>query len=438
MELKRKLLAVLTAGLLSLGSISLAFLGAPAPALAASGSCSNNATGHAIEMWFWNPPANGVPGNVTFDSVTSESFSIGPYPASVNQVDQNWQQIDDTAPILWFAKNVPGSYADINELFTSCQQWTLQAAQKMAAQGFSPTMIGGVMGPVIGPNGNVVPDPIASGGSGTGGATTKTITVNASPVNYYVNGKLATPPGGQFDNQGVVTVSDSFVFDKTTYVPIRFAAELLRQPVAWNGSQHGVDITANSTATAPPASTTVLRAPSRSNTIQITVDATPVRFYVGGSDRTPPGEIFNNQGVTTLDGFIYDKTTYVPIRLAAELLGQTIQWDRTRYSVDIGTPPTSENTGQTKTTTGAVASATALFYPPVVTNPPAGSATRAAKGIKRDDKLFAASGKGKTVSKTSPVRLIIEILVAAAVVVGAVLFIRWRRYRAMYDIRRYM
>ena len=81
--------------------------------------------------------------------------------------------------------------------------------------------------------------------------------------------------------------------------------------------------------------------------MQIMVNATPMHFYVGGADKTPTGATFDNQGIKVLDGFVYDKTTYVPIRLAAELLGQTIQWDSKHYAVDIGTPPTSANTGQT-------------------------------------------------------------------------------------------
>ena len=441
--MKLRLMAVLTAGLLGLGSVGLALLPAPAPAFAASGSCGagGGATGHAIEGWAWAPPANGVPGEVTFTSVTGEEVSIGPYPASINQVDQNWKEIDDVAPLLWGYKfGVTGIIGDINELFTSCQQWTLGAAQVMADQHFSPTMIGGVMGPVIGPNGNVVPDPV-TGGSGTGstgsGSTTVnvTITVNPAPVNYYVNGALATPAGGQFDNQGVVKVSDSLVYNKTTYVPIRFAAELLGQPVAWNASQHGVDLTVNSSLAPAPSSTTRLRVPVRATTERITVNEAPVQFYVGASDRTPAGGKFNNQGVVVPDGFIYNQTTYIPIRLAADMLGQTIQWDSKHYSVDIGSPPTSANIRPTTKTTGAVASATALSYPSVVTNPPAGSASRAAQGIKQDDKLFASGGGSTTTSKPSPLKAIVAVLILVALVIGLVLFVRWRRERAIYSTK---
>ena len=441
MKNKRRPVASLIAGMLTIGGVGFTFavplITAPAPAAAASGSCSNYAVGGAINAWFWNPPtaANGWVGNVGFSAGGANGGAIGPYPASVNKVDQNWKQIDDTAPILWgYKSGVVGGY---QELFTSCQQWTLQAAQAMANQGFSPTMIGGVMGPVIGPNGTVVPDPVSSGSSATSTQKMETITVNASPVNYYVGGKLATPTNGMFNNQDVVTVSDSFVYDKTTFVPIRFAAELLGQPVAWSSSQYGVNITANSSATPPPSSTTMLRAPLKPDTMQITVNATPMHFYVGGANRTPAGAVFNNQGVTTLDGFVYDKTTYVPIRLAAELLGQTIQWNSNRYSVDIGTPPTSTSIGQATETTGTVANTTALSYPPVVTNPPAGSATRAANGIKQDDKLFAA-GKATTSSKASPAKAVVAILVLVALVVGVVFFIRWRRRRNMYDLHRSM
>jgi len=68
-----------------------------------------------------------------------------------------------------------------------------------------------------------------------------TIKVNAKPVNFYVNGANETPTGGVFDNQGT-KVPDAFIYDGTTYVPVRMVSNLIGQPVQWIGSQYAVAI----------------------------------------------------------------------------------------------------------------------------------------------------------------------------------------------------
>lgn len=61
---------------------------------------------------------------------------------------------------------------------------------------------------------------------------------------------------------------------------------------------------------------------------QITVDFTPLKFFFSGVEKTPG----NNQS-----GFIYEGTTYVPLRFIAESLGQPVEWDGSTNSIYIGT-----------------------------------------------------------------------------------------------------
>lgn len=174
------------------------------------------------------------------------------------------------------------------------------------------------------------------------------IGVNVSLVNFYVNGALTTPASGMFSNQGVVDVPDALIYDGTTYVPIRLAAELLGQTIQWNAAQHGVDITKSSSPTQPPASGTAVTPPAGGVPRKVTAAAASIRFYVNGVDMTPPNGVFTNQGkVTVPDALIYDETTYVPIRLAASLLGQAIQWSGSLYAVVIGSAPLAVVAGET-------------------------------------------------------------------------------------------
>ena len=64
----------------------------------------------------------------------------------------------------------------------------------------------------------------------------------------------------------------------------------------------------------------------------ITVNPLQVKFYINGSEKTPAED---------LPSFIYQGTTYVPLRFVAESLGQPVKWDETTLSIWIGTPPAS-------------------------------------------------------------------------------------------------
>ena len=185
--------SVVTLGAWGAATLLAGFVGFVSPLVAtpataaASGACSAAIAGPggAILGWTWSPPANGVPGEVAFTSVGGGVFSIGPYPASVNKVDQNWKTVDDTAPLLWgYKSGVTGIVGDINELFTACQQWSPQAVATMNAQGFAPSMIGGVNPPGITASVQTTPQPTQTSTSqpNTGPAPFSGQTVNTGGV----------------------------------------------------------------------------------------------------------------------------------------------------------------------------------------------------------------------------------------------------------------
>lgn len=77
-----------------------------------------------------------------------------------------------------------------------------------------------------------------------------------------------------------------------------------------------------------------------SGMVSITVNQLPVKFFYNGQDETPPNGIFDNQGSKVPDAFIYDGTTYVPVRLVSNLLGVPVQWVGAQHAVAIGKPIT--------------------------------------------------------------------------------------------------
>jgi superoxide dismutase, Cu-Zn family len=78
--------------------------------------------------------------------------------------------------------------------------------------------------------------------SGIGfGAQAANLEVIASKLNFFAQGKEASTKDGLYTN-GDVKVPEAFIYEGTTYVPIRKAAELTGQPVYWEGTTRSVSI----------------------------------------------------------------------------------------------------------------------------------------------------------------------------------------------------
>lgn len=68
----------------------------------------------------------------------------------------------------------------------------------------------------------------------------------------------------------------------------------------------------------------------------ISVSFEDLRFVVQGEDRSSADGQFDNNGVKVPESLLYNGTTYVPVRMVANLLDQPVHWDGTTKSVWIG------------------------------------------------------------------------------------------------------
>jgi len=68
-------------------------------------------------------------------------------------------------------------------------------------------------------------------------------------------------------------------------------------------------------------------------------------YTVNGQDRTPAGSVFTNGGVNVPDGLFYQGTNYVPIRMAANLLGAGIAYESATQTVAITEATPSASSG---------------------------------------------------------------------------------------------
>lgn len=61
------------------------------------------------------------------------------------------------------------------------------------------------------------------------------------------------------------------------------------------------------------------------------------KLIVKGEDHTPAGGMYVNQGKEVPAALIYEDTTYIPVRMASELLDEPVHWDAEQKAVWIGT-----------------------------------------------------------------------------------------------------
>lgn len=71
--------------------------------------------------------------------------------------------------------------------------------------------------------------------------------------------------------------------------------------------------------------------------LQVTPNTEPLNFYMDGEARKTSAT-FDNQGTMVPQSFVYNGTTYVPIRHMSELMGHAIYWDGPTSTISVGSP----------------------------------------------------------------------------------------------------
>ncbi|MCX7746372.1 MAG: glycosyl hydrolase family 18 protein [Clostridia bacterium] len=126
----------------------------------------------------------------------------------------------------------------------------------------------------------------------------KTIHVTSNKVYLLVNGK--------------VVKGNNFLYNGTTYVPIRTISEMLGKEVSWNRSTNTASI--NDHNTGAVVVTRALRSFQGIREKYIQVDLNRIHIIVNGSR-------------VNKENILYQGTTYVPIRQVSEMLGKEVLWD---------------------------------------------------------------------------------------------------------------
>lgn len=140
-------------------------------------------------------------------------------------------------------------------------------------------------------------------------------------INLYMNDKGFIPK----DEQGNETYP--FIYDGTTYVPIRAIAELFNANINWNEKTNTVSI--NTTGeSAKLTHTTRYRQELTNRTISASKGT---KLVINGNEVIPKDVNGNIKDIYVVNG-----TTYVPVRAVSEALGLPITWSDITNSVFIG------------------------------------------------------------------------------------------------------
>jgi hypothetical protein len=145
------------------------------------------------------------------------------------------------------------------------------------------------------------------------------------PVHFTFDGKEYAPPEGQ----------RSFIYEGSSYVPLRFVSYSLGKSVQWNSDTYTVTIAEPSSSELISISEYKLNTEVKSQTIG-NVDKSNLMPTSLNVYREKVAYVFDGQAKLPTDqqpGFIIDGSLYVPIRFLSESVGKKIDWNPETYTV---------------------------------------------------------------------------------------------------------
>ncbi|OMD98677.1 hypothetical protein BSK54_21995 [Paenibacillus odorifer] len=149
--------------------------------------------------------------------------------------------------------------------------------------------------------------------SATNKAATNTIKVQSMNVNMIFDGVSIHPPAGQY----------VFMYNNTTYVPLRFISYALQKSVAWDDKNVKVTVAEPSNSELVVIKEYLMNATNGNSTSaaakNIALNQVKASYVFNGATKALPiGQ----------SSFILNGSLYVPLRFLSESVGHNISWDQ--------------------------------------------------------------------------------------------------------------
>ena len=123
------------------------------------------------------------------------------------------------------------------------------------------------------------------------------------------------------DSKELQTSREPFIYEGTTYLPVRAVAEAVGKEVAWDSATQTVTLSGGGTA-AENANQTATTGKVGQENIQVSYNN--IKIVVDGKELQ-----------TSREPFIYEGTTYLPVRAVAEAVGKEVAWDGATQTVTL-------------------------------------------------------------------------------------------------------
>lgn len=157
------------------------------------------------------------------------------------------------------------------------------------------------------------------------------IAVDKNTINIVVDGQRV--------------IADNFLYNDTTFVPLRRVAEMLGKNVEYIEEGNKALITDSD---APKTSDINSSVPTEDFDTSISVERNTMNIYVNGVK-------------VEADNFLYNDTTYVPLRIVSEMFEKNVDWDQVTNTASIGTKASSVFDGEVLGTIDGRNYTTAIF-----------------------------------------------------------------------------
>lgn len=173
--------------------------------------------------------------------------------------------------------------------------------------------------------------------SSTKKAETATVKVQSMNVKMIFDGVSIQPPTGQY----------VFMYNNTTYVPLRFMSYALQKSVSWDAKNVKVTVAEPSGSELVVIKEYLMNATSSSTTAatkNIALNQVKASYVFNGSAKAlPAGQ----------SSFILNGSLYVPLRFLSESVGHNISWDQKTKNITAASKAYQEQGGNKNPSPGA-------------------------------------------------------------------------------------
>jgi hypothetical protein len=166
-------------------------------------------------------------------------------------------------------------------------------------------------------------------------AAAKQLQVVKAPLSFVFDGRQLAPPAGE----------EGFLYQNTTYVPLRFMANALEKEVRWDNATSTVyvdepteqrlivirELNMNSVIKDKGLGAGGASTAGKAQWKSLHMYIKPITYVFDGIQKAP---------VSGQSGMIYNNKIYVPLRFVSESVGRKIDWNPKTFSIQVNSSGT--------------------------------------------------------------------------------------------------